>query len=159
MLPLAERDDYTAFMLIAGIDHGAVRIGIALADTSVGIASPYQIYHRRGPANDEHFFRQLVTEEQIEKFVIGLPVHLNGAESQQSTAAREFGKWLCGVSGLPIEFFDERFSTAEAERILQSAQLTTKQRKARRDQLAAQIMLTAYLEAGARNDDRPGGID
>jgi putative Holliday junction resolvase len=58
-----------------------------------------------------------------------------------------------------VEFFDERFTTAEAEAILDAADLTKKQRQARRDQLAAQIMLSAYLEAGARGNDTPGGIE
>jgi putative Holliday junction resolvase len=146
-------------MLIAGIDYGTVRIGIALADASVGIASPYKNYSRRGPADDERFFRQLAAGERVDKFVVGLPVHLDGHESQKSTEARAFGKWLQEATGVPVEFFDERFTTAEADNLLNAANLTKKQRQARRDQLAAQIMLTAYLESGARGNDSPGGIE
>jgi putative Holliday junction resolvase len=146
-------------MRIAGIDYGTVRIGIALADTEVRIAGPYENYNRRTPALDAEYFKQLATEERIGRFVVGLPVHLSGAESQKSTEARTFGEWLGGVTGVAIEYFDERFTTSEADEILGGTKLTKKQRQARRDQLAAQIMLTAYLEAGARGQDTPGGIE
>ena len=59
-----------------------------------------------------------------------------------------FGHWLEQITGVPVVFFDERFTSAEAERYLAQAELTKKQREARLDKLAAQILLTAYLEAG-----------
>jgi putative Holliday junction resolvase len=146
-------------MRIAGIDYGTVRIGIALADTEIGIAGPFENYNRRTPALDAEYFATLAREERIGRFVVGLPVHLHGGESQKSTEARQFGDWLAKLTGVPVDYFDERYTSAEAERLLSAASLTKKQRKARLDQLAAQIMLTAYLEAGARSRDSPGAID
>ncbi len=146
-------------MRIAGIDYGTVRIGIALADTEVGIAGPFENYTRRSPALDADYFATLAKEERIGRFVVGLPVHLHGGESQKSTEARKFGDWLGTTTNVPVEYFDERFTTAEAERILGEANLTKKKKQARRDQLAAQIMLTAYLEAGSRGQNDPGSID
>lgn len=146
-------------MRIAGIDFGTVRIGIALADTEVGIAGPFENYNRRTPALDAEYFKNLAKEERIGKFVVGLPIHLHGGESQKSRETRTFGDWLTKVTDVPVEYFDERFTTAEAEQLLGDAKLTKKQRQARRDQLAAQIMLTAYLEAGSRGQDSPGAID
>jgi putative Holliday junction resolvase len=146
-------------MRIAGIDFGTVRIGVATADTEVGIAGPYENYTRRTPALDGEYFAALAKEERIERFVVGLPVHLHGGESQKSTEARAFGKWLHEVTGVPVEFFDERFTTAEADELLGAAKLTKKQRQARRDQLAAQIMLTAYLESGGKSNESQAGID
>ena len=102
-------------MRIAGIDYGTVRIGIALADTEVGIASPFENYTRRSTALDARILRQLAKEERIGRFVVGLPVHLHGGESQKSTEARAFGEWLGEVTGVPVEYFDERFTTAEAD--------------------------------------------
>jgi putative Holliday junction resolvase len=144
---------------IAGIDFGTVRIGIATADTAIGIAGPYENYNRRTAALDAEYFQRLAAEERIGRFVVGLPVHLSGAESQKSNEAREFGEWLGGVTGVPVEYFDERFTTSEADELLSSVKFTKKQRQARRDQLAAQIMLTAYLEAGGRGQASPGGIE
>jgi putative Holliday junction resolvase len=60
---------------------------------------------------------------------------------------------------VPVEYFDERYTSSEAEQTLLSAGLTKKRRKERLDQLAAQIMLTAYLESGARGQTDPGAID
>ena len=144
---------------VAGIDFGTVRIGIAVADLEVGIAGPYETYTRRSEAKDADYFLQLAREERLTRFVVGLPVHLDGQESQKSHEAREFGRWLGDITSLPVEFFDERFSSAQAEEILQDAQLTKKRRQERIDQLAAQIMLTAYLEAGAQGQDEPGGLE
>lgn len=146
-------------MRIAGIDYGTVRIGIALADTEVGIAGPYENYTRRSVALDGEYFKTLAHEERIARFVVGLPVHLSGAESQKSTEARAFGKWLGEVTGILVEYFDERFTSSEADELLSARKLTKKQRQARRDQLAAQIMLTAYLESGARGQESVESID
>jgi putative pre-16S rRNA nuclease len=146
-------------MRIAGIDYGTVRIGIATADTEVGIAGPYENYTRRSQQLDGEYFAKLAKEERIGWFVVGLPVHLHGGESQKSGEAREFGKWLGEVTGVPIEYFDERFTSSEADEVLGAARLTKKQRQARRDQLAAQIMLTAYLESGAKGQNEFRSLD
>src|SRR5438046_187891 len=92
---------------IAAIDHGAVRIGIAVTDAERTIASPLENYTRRGPDADARFFERLAREEQITRFVVGLPVHLDGRESEQSIAARRFGQWLFEVTGVPVVYFDE----------------------------------------------------
>ena len=144
---------------IAGIDYGTVRIGIALATTGVSIASPFENYNRRGEKPDAKYFRDLATQEKIDRFVVGLPVHLSGEESQKSAEARAFGKWLTELTGVPVEFYDERFTSAEAEQYLLESNLTSKQRKARLDKLAAQIMLSSYLECGSRGQTSPGAID
>ena len=143
---------------IAGIDYGTVRIGIATADLSVGIAGPYETYNRRSERLDAEYFRALAKEERIGRFVVGLPVHLSGAESQKSREARVFGDWLTQLTGVPVEYFDERYTSSEAEEMLLGAGLTKKRRKERLDQLASQIMLTAYLEAGAKGQDEPESI-
>ena len=144
---------------IAGIDYGTVRIGIALADLEVGIAGPYETYARRSEAKDAEYFRQLAEQERLTRLVVGLPVHLDGRESQKSREAKAFGQWLTELTGLPVDYFDERYSSAQAEEILAGAELTKKRRQERIDQLAAQIMLTAYLESGATGQDDPGGIE
>jgi putative Holliday junction resolvase len=146
-------------MRVAGIDYGTVRIGIATADSDVGIAGPYETYSRRNERLDAEYFRRLTTDERIGRFVVGLPVHLSGGESQKSAEARAFGAWLQQVTGVPVEFFDERYTSSEAEQHLLDAGLTKKRRKERLDQLAAQIMLTAYLEAGGRGQQSPESLD
>lgn len=144
---------------IAGIDYGTVRIGVALGDLATGIAGPYETYARRNLEHDAKYFCELAVAERIVRFVVGLPVHLDGHESQKSREAREFGQWLGQTTGVQVDYFDERFTSVEAESILAAADLTKKRRKARIDQLAAQIMLTAYLETGAKGQESPGGLD
>ena len=149
----------TTNLRIAGIDYGTVRIGIALASTEIGIAGPFENYTRRSPKLDAEYFRTFAKDERIDRFFVGLPVHLHGGESQKSTEARQFGKWLGELTSVPVEYFDERFTTSEADELLSSRKLTKKQRQARRDQLAAQIMLTAYLESGSKSQPSPESID
>jgi putative Holliday junction resolvase len=143
---------------VAAIDYGTVRIGIALSDRERRIASPYENYTRRGEQADARRFQRLVAKEDVKLLVVGLPVHLDGRESQKSAEARRFGEWLKQTTGVPVEFFDERFTSAHAEELLLDADLSRKQRKQRRDKLAAQILLTAFLEAGAQGNEMPLGI-
>jgi len=144
---------------IAGIDFGTVRLGIAIADLEVGIATGYENYTRRSRDLDAQYFRKLVGEERIIRFVVSLPVHLDGRESEKSRQAREFGAWLAEVTGVPVVYFDERFTSAQAEQILTGAELTKKQRKARLDMLSAQIMLSAYLESPDRQEEGAAPLD
>jgi putative Holliday junction resolvase len=132
---------------VAGVDYGHVRIGIAISDPERTIVSPLENYTRRGPERDAEQFRRLTVEEGVVLFVVGLPIHLDGRESEKSREARQFGAWLGEVTGVPVEFFDERFTSHEAEQFLLAANMTRKRRKKRIDMLAAQIMLSAYFEA------------
>jgi len=144
---------------IAGIDYGTVRIGIAVTDPGRTIASPVENYTRSGPDADARRFRQLAADEDVTLWVVGLPVHLDGHESQKSLEARQFGQWLHEQTGLPVEFFDERFTSHEAEQMLLQAELTSRRRKKRMDMLAAQIMLTGYLESSGTGGDAPRALD
>lgn len=136
---------------LAGIDYGTVRVGIAITDPGQTLASPLEILTRRDKAQDERYFRKLAESEKVAGFVVGLPVHTSGDESQKSHEAREFATWLGEITALPVCLFDERYTTAHAETLLQDAGLTSKRRKARRDMLAAQILLVAYLESSRAN--------
>jgi putative Holliday junction resolvase len=73
--------------------------------------------------------------------------------------ARAFGAWLAELTGLPISHYDERFTSVHAEAALWDAGLTHGKRKARRDKVAAQMMLQAYLDAGCPADAAPGALD
>ena len=132
---------------LAGIDFGTVRIGVALTDPGQVLASPHENYTRVDSEQDGAFFRSLVAEEDVVGFVVGLPIHLSGDESEKSSEARKFGKWLIEVTDLPVTFHDERYTSVHAEQHLMAAKLTKKRRKARLDMLAAQMMLTAFLES------------
>ena len=145
---------------LAGVDYGTVRIGVAICNAEQTLASPLENYNRRNQKKDAEFFQQLVEEERLVGFVVGLPVHLSGDESQKSIEAREFGKWLQELTGLPVTYYDERFTSVIAEEYLMSAELTKKKRKARLDKLAAQILLTSYLESNRdQSTKKPQALD
>ena len=133
---------------LLGVDYGTVRIGLAITDADRIIASPLEIRERQGPDRDAAFFKAVVEREQVGGLVVGLPLHTTGREGTKAGEVRVFGKWLGEVTGLPVIFADERFSTAFAESAMWAAGLTHKKRKARRDMVAAQVMLQAFIEAG-----------
>ena len=126
---------------LIGIDFGTVRIGIAITDTERRLASPYENYTRQDLAADTRFFKQLVTQETVVGFVIGLPVYSDGEESAKSREARAFGQWLLEVTGIPVTFSDERYTTAQAEQLLITAELTRKRKKKRLQQTGNYLIL------------------
>jgi putative Holliday junction resolvase len=132
---------------LLGVDFGTVRVGLAITDADRKIASPLATYARRSMDEDERFYRRLVEVEEIGVLVVGLPMHTNGREGIKAAEARAYGQWLGDTTGKPVVFWDERFTTVEAEGFLQEAGLTNKRRKEKRDRVAAQIMLQSYLEA------------
>jgi putative holliday junction resolvase len=144
---------------LAGIDFGTVRIGIAISDASRVLASPLDNYNRRSLEADADYFRRLTEQEQIVGFVVGLPVHSSGRESQKSEEARRFGQWLRDVTGRPVKFHDERFTTVQANQLLEGAELTKKKRKKRLDKVAAQIILASFLECHSHHSDTPGPLE
>jgi putative Holliday junction resolvase len=133
---------------LLGVDYGHVRIGLAVSDPDRRIASPLTTYEGKGTERDTTYFKKLVEQENIGLIVVGLPIHLSGQEGEKAREAREFGRWLGSATGLPIVFWDERFTTVEAEGHLLSAGLTRKRRRDRRDRVAAQILLQTFIEAG-----------
>ena len=133
---------------LLGVDFGTVRVGLAITDADRKIASPLATYTRRSLDEDGRYFQRLVEKEEIGGLVVGLPMHTNGREGFKAAEARAYGQWLGETTGKPVVFWDERFTTVEAEGFLQEAGLTKKRRKEKRDRVAAQIMLQSYLEVG-----------
>jgi putative Holliday junction resolvase len=142
-----------------GVDYGTVRVGLAVSDPERRIASPLATYARRGKKQDGEFFRRVVAEQGVGGLVVGLPVHNDGCEGQKAKEARAFGRRLAEWTALPVVFFDERFTTAEAEAFLWDAGLTHKRRRERRDRVAAQILLQAYLDVGCPSESAPVALD
>jgi putative Holliday junction resolvase len=144
---------------LLGVDYGSVRVGLAVSDRDRRIASPLATYTRRCPKQDAAHFRAVVRKEEIVGLIVGLPVHMDGRVGEKAVLARAFGKWLGELTALPVVFWDERFTTVEAEGLLLSAGLTNKRRKARRDRVAAQVLLRSYLEAGCPEEGPLGPLD
>ncbi len=144
---------------ILGVDYGTVRIGLAITDPDRLLSSPLSTYERKDKETDQKYFKQLVKEERVESIVVGLPVHIDGTQGQKAQEALKFGKWLGEITGLEVNYWDERYTSVEAEQFLQAAHLTKKRRKQRIDRVAAQILLQAYLEAGCPKGEIPKALD
>ncbi len=132
---------------LAGIDFGTVRMGIAMCDPSQTWVTPYNIYTRRSQKLDSQYFESLVQQEQLAGWVLGLPIHCDGQESQKSGEVRQFAAWLSKLTGLSVALYDERFTTAEARRLLQETTLSAAKNKKRLDGLAAHLILSHFLDS------------
>jgi putative Holliday junction resolvase len=144
---------------LLGVDYGLVRVGLAVSDPDRRMAFPLEVRQRQGKEKDAAYFRALAEREEVGGLVVGLPVHLDGHEGDKAREARAFGAWLAEVVALPVAFYDERFTTVMAESALWDAGLTHRRRKERRDKVAAQMLLQAYLDAGCPPDSAPGALD
>jgi putative holliday junction resolvase len=133
---------------ILALDFGTRRVGAAICDAEHTMAFPLEVYDRKGPDHDARHYRDLVHENDVARIVIGLPLHTSGREGRLAAEARTFGAWLTGVTALPVVYFDERYTSVEAEHRLIDAGLTRQKRKLLRDKLAAQLVLQSYLDAG-----------
>jgi len=140
--------DRSSMARILGFDFGTRRVGAAVSDPGRTMAFPLEVYELRGLEPDARHYRELVAENEVERIVVGLPLHTSGREGDLVLQARKFGDWLAGVTARPVVYFDERYTTVEAEQRLIGAGLSRQKRKALRDKLAAQIMLQGYLDAG-----------
>ncbi len=144
---------------LAGIDYGTVRIGVAITDPDRKMAFPYEVYTRRNPKLDADYFRQLTQDERIVMFVLGLPMHCDGREGTSAQGARQFGDWLGALTGKPVVYIDERFTSVEAGDILRQGNWTMKKRKKKLDAIAAQILLTHYIERGEPLPEEDQALD
>jgi putative Holliday junction resolvase len=134
-------------MRILGLDVGERRIGVAVADEGVRVALPITLVERSDLPADLDTIARLMQEQGAEAVVIGLPISLNGSLGPQAQAVKAFGQELSERLALPIEYWDERLSSVEAERRLASAGRRGPKAKARRDAAAAAIVLQSYLDA------------
>jgi putative holliday junction resolvase len=144
---------------LLGVDFGTVRVGLAVCDPDRRIASPLTTYRRRELGRDAEYFRRVVKEEVAVGLVVGLPVHMSGDEGGKAAEARAFGAWLAAETRLPVTFWDERFTSKEADGYMRAANLSPRQRKERLDRVAAQILLQAYLDAGCPPETPPPAFD
>ena len=143
---------------LAAIDYGTVRIGIAICDPSRTWAGPLDTYSRRTEPLDREYFQSLCQRESIVGWIVGLPIHCDGQESQKSREARDFGFWLGSYTNLPVRFFDERFTSVLANKLLAEADLTRKKKKQRLDRVAAHLILEAFLEAERNAHQNPSSV-
>ncbi|MDQ4038748.1 MAG: Holliday junction resolvase RuvX [Actinomycetota bacterium] len=130
-----------------GIDVGSVRVGVALSDPSGLIASPLITLTRDPGAADQRRIADLVREHQVVEVVVGLPLHLSGAQSAASEEATAYSVAVATlIEPVPVRLVDERLSTREANTVLAARGLDGRAQRKVVDQTAAAIILQSWLD-------------
>jgi putative Holliday junction resolvase len=122
---------------VLALDYGAARTGVAVSDPTGTLARPLCVVERAGDENGLAELARLVREEEVERVVVGLPLTLRGTRGEQATETERFAEALRGVVSVPVELFDERFTTDLAQRTAGAA---------REDAVAAAHLLSGWLE-------------
>jgi putative Holliday junction resolvase len=131
-----------------GLDIGEKRIGVAISDETKTLARPLLTLKRASKKEDFARLDALCAEHQIDRLIAGLPKTLRNEEGPQARRIRRYAEELTAALQLPIEFWDERFSSVEAEERLAAASPKPR-RKGDIDSAAAAIILQEYLNAMA----------
>ncbi len=141
-------------MRVLALDVGDRRIGMAISDPNGRLAVPLRTLQRRSLEADVAEIAALAAQEEAGTLVVGLPLSLDGSEGRQAEHVRGFARRLQDSVSLPIEFWDERLSTVQAEQLLSRRQAglrthrpRSSKGKAEQDALAAAIILQGYLDS------------
>jgi putative Holliday junction resolvase len=138
-------------MKILGIDYGDRSIGLAISDKLFITAHAMGRYRIKNRKADALYFKDLVKKHQVSKVVIGLPLQMDGSEGERAEKTRAFARWLEKTLGLPIVFWDERLTTRQALDVLHQQKIDGRKKKKLKDQVAATIILSNYLESEREN--------
>jgi putative Holliday junction resolvase len=132
-------------MRYLGLDIGKRRIGVAVSDPLGLLARPVQTVQSVSLNVDAEKITQVAASLEAAAIVIGDPLHMSGEAGTMSNRAHKFGEKLREVSGLPVEYCDERLTTVEAHRILQDSGVPLKKARQQIDAVAASVILQSYL--------------
>ena len=155
----------TVAVRILALDYGRSRIGVALADVSIGLAQPLCTLERINRNEDMRRLREMARENGVKQIVVGLPLRLDGTRGDMAEEAEGFAQRLRKQLGVPVEMVDERLTSWEAERLLEEVQgrvikspagggKTAKKDLGRVsvDAVAAAVILKEYLERQQAGD-------
>lgn len=129
-------------MKVVALDYGAARTGVAVSDPTGAVARPLGVVERAASAAGLERLRELIVEEEADRVVVGLPLTLRGERGAQAAVTERFVEALREVVDVPVECFDERFTTALAER--------AEGGRAAADARAAAHLLSSYLAWASR---------
>src|SRR5690349_5350575 len=134
-------------MRVLGIDHGTKRMGIALSDPSGTIAQPLEFIPAEPFAQFLERLKQILREKEVELIIIGIPRNMDGSYGPSAAKVQEFVAVLKENIAVPIQLWDERLTSAQANRFLLQADVKRKDRKEKVDKAAAAILLQSYLDS------------
>ncbi len=132
---------------ILALDLGTKRIGLAMSDELHITAQGLKTMDRIGRRDDIEILRRLAVENGVTLILMGDPRHMSGDESRQSRYTQEFARELTYKTSLPVKFWDERWTSREAERALRGSGIANADRKPAIDRMSAVILLQSYLDS------------
>jgi len=132
---------------ILAIDWGEKRIGLSITDPYQIIVTPLPYIENRGKNKSIEKIKEIIKENNVEKIVIGIPKNINGKLGEKGEKYQKIGKEIERKTGIIVEFFDERYSSALAEKILRNHPKKKTKGKELRDSLSASIILEGYISS------------
>ncbi len=144
-------------MRVLGLDIGEKRIGVAVSDDGGRVAMPLVCLDAAAVRADVRALTQLIDGYGIERVVVGLPLSLDGSEGPQAARVRRAVERFEPSLGVPVDYADERLSSAEATRHMRSGGASERVQRGKKDMVAASVVLQAYLDS--HDDVRSGGTD
>jgi putative Holliday junction resolvase len=134
-------------MRVLAIDHGTKRMGIALSDDTGSIATPLEFIPAEPFTGFLARLKELIREKQVEQILVGMPRNMDGSYGPAALKVKEFVAVLNETIGVPIRTWDERLTSAQANRMLIQADVRRDKRKERVDAAAAAILLQSFLDS------------
>ena len=131
--------------ILVGLDLGEKTIGIAVSDQSLIVATPLKTISRKGIKRDLIKLSEILKEYDLGGFVVGLPISLDGTENQQTSKVIKIADEINNYFDVPIDYFDERFSSDVIFKEMRKANLSRSKIKNKIDQQAAAYILQGYL--------------
>jgi putative Holliday junction resolvase len=145
-------------MRALGVDLGRRRIGLAISDVEGAFAFPLDAVASAGRTRDVKALAQVIALREIDRVVVGLPLHMDGRAGPEAEEARAFATALAKATGVPVDTLDERWTSIEAERALVATGTRRTRRDSRKsgelDSMAATIILRTWLERTSGSDTR-----
>ena len=132
---------------ILALDLGKRRIGLAVSDELGITAQGLETLQRTNIREDLATLAKLAANRNVSLILMGHPLHMSGDESRQAYYTRDFARRLEEVTGLPTKFWDERWTSVQAERVLKQSGISIEKRARAVDRLAAVILLESYLDS------------
>jgi putative Holliday junction resolvase len=141
---------------VLGLDVGSKTIGLAVSDPLGITAQGLKTLRRQNKRLDFGQLKSVIEEYRVAEIVVGYPLRMSGMEGTQSEKMQRFAEELRGWFKLPVHLWDERLSSAEANRVLRDSEMSIKRRGEVVDRLAAVLILQSWMDARAEGKLRSG---
>ncbi len=132
---------------VLGMDVGSKRIGLAISDPLGITAQGIETLHRQNKRLDFEQLEKTIREYEVAEIVVGYPLRMSGAEGIQAEKMQRFAEELRQRFQLPVHLWDERLSSAQANRLLRETEMSIQRRGQVVDQMAAVLILQAWMDA------------